>query len=242
MEKDIKIQEIITSIIGNWWFVAIFAVVFGIGSILYSTYMVTEQFTSYGSLYVNNKAQEIVSAEGANNTANLVDLTTADLLVETYKLILSSNNFFETVKENIDSPYTAEQLKRLVRYESIEETNIIEVYAIGATPDEAKMLCDAVLKYANYAIMNIVEVGSVKTIDSATLPKGHSYPNTTKNTMFGMIIGIFLACTIIFMRYYFDVKIKTVEDVTSKCDLVVLGVIPNMVEENSSKSGGDSRE
>lgn len=242
MEKDIKIQEIITAIVSKWWLVTIFAVFFGIGAILYSTYMVTEQFTSYGSLYVNNKAQEIVSAEGANNTANLVDLTTADLLVETYKLILSSNNFFETVKDNIDSPYTAEQLKRLVRYESVEETNIIEVFAIGATPEEAQKLCNAVLKYANYAIMNIVEVGSVKTIDSATLPKGHSYPNTTKNTMFGMIIGIFLACAIIFMRYYFDVKIKTVDDIASKCDLVVLGVIPNMSEDNTSKNGGNSRE
>lgn len=242
MEKEIKIQDLISIVLRKWWMVGIFTVIFGVLFFVYSNFFVTEQFTSYGSLYVNNKAQKVISSTTVDNTANLVDLTTADLLVETYKKILSSNNFFNTIKENINSPYTAEQLKKFVKYESIEETNVIEIYTIGYSPKKAQELCDAVLKYANYAIMDIVEVGSVKTIDSATLPESRSYPSVTRNTMLGMILGFMLACGIIFMMYYFDVKIKSVEDITSRCDLVVLGVIPNISEENSSKNGGGSRE
>lgn len=242
MEKEIKIQDLISIVLRKWWMVGIFTFVFGVLFFVFSNFFVNEQFTSYGSLYVNNKAQEVViSSTIENNTANLYDLTTADLLVETYKKILSSNNFFETIKKNIDTDYSAKQLKKLVRYESIEETNVIEVYAIGGTPESACALCGAVLKYANHAIMDIVEVGSVKIIDSATLPESRSYPSVTKNTMLGMILGFVLACAIIFMMYYFDVKIKTVDDITSRCDLVVLGVIPNMYEDNTLEIRGGSR-
>lgn len=238
MEKEIKIQDLIAIVLRKWWIVGIFTIVFGMLFFVYSKFFVAEQFTSYGSLYVNNKAQGIIATQDVNNTANLYDLTTADLLVETYKKILSSNKFFDTIKKNIDSPFTAEQLKAFVSYESIEETNVIEVYTVGFSPEQAQKLCETVLKYANHAIMDIVEVGSVKTIDSATLPKSHTYPNVTKNTMLGMILGFMLACGIIFMMYYFDVKIKTAEDITSRSDLVVLGVIPNIDESLDLKNGG----
>ena len=161
--------------------------------------MVPEQFTSYGSVYVSNKAPQVITSYTDNNTANLYDLTTSNMLVDTYKAILSTNNFFENVKKNVDIPYNVDTLKTMVRYDSIEETGIIQVYATAFSPEEAQKLCAAVLEYANYTIMDIVEAGSVKTNDDATLPKGHSYPNVTRNTLLGMILGGFLACAIILL-------------------------------------------
>jgi len=95
------------------------------------------------------------------------------------------------------------------------------------------------LEYANYQIMTIMEVGSVRTIDSASMPESHSYPNITTNTLLGMILGGLLALLIIFLINYFDVRIKGVEDIENKYDLVVLGTIPNMFINNTSNGGGD---
>lgn len=197
-------------------------------------------FTSNGTVYVDNKAQEIISSETENNTANLYDLTTAEMLVDTYIEVLSSNGFFELIKENIDIAYEASDLRKLVQYSRVEETGVIHISATARTPEEANLICSAVLKYANYQIMNIMEVGSVRIIDKASMPTNHSYPNITGNTLLGMILGALIAFIIIFLINYFDVRIKDIEDIESKYGLVVLGTIPNMFVINPSNGGGDN--
>ena len=238
MDKEINIQDLIGIVLRKWWLVVIMVVVFGASFFTYSKFVVPEQFTSYGSVYVSNKAPQVIAPYTVDNTANLYDLTTSNMLVDTYKAILSTNNFFEIVRKNTDIPYNVNTLKTMVRYDSIDETGIIQVYATAFSPKEAQKLCSAVLEYANHVIMDIVEAGSVKTIDDATLPKGHSYPNVTKNTLLGILLGGFLACAIILLIYYFDVKINSVEEVESRTGIVVLGAIPNIDMARNSRNGG----
>lgn len=232
MEKEINLQDIFALVWKKWWLVAISVVLCGVIFFVYSAYFIPEQFTSNGSLYVNSKAQETVSGE-VNNTANLYELTTADLLVTTYKEILTSTKFFKLIEQKTDLPYPAEQLRKMVSYNSIEETCVINVSAVGMSPEEANELCTAVLDYANYAIMDIVEVGSVKTIDEASMPVSHSSPNNTLNTLIGMILGAVIACVIIFAIDYFDIRIKSAADIEEKFDLVIFGIIPNIESKNA---------
>lgn len=239
MEKEINIQNIISEALKKWWLILISVIVCGAIFFTYSKYFIPEQFTSKGMVYVDNKAQEIISSETVNNTANLYDLTTAEMLVDTYIEILSSNGFFELIKNNIDTVYEAKQMKSMVNYSRVEETGVIHISVTALSPEEANKICSAVLEYANYQIMTIMEVGSVRTIDSASMPESHSYPNITTNTLLGMILGGLLALLIIFLINYFDVRIKGVEDIENKYDLVVLGTIPNMFINNTSNGGGD---
>ncbi len=239
MEKEINIQDIISEALKRWWIIAISVILCGAIFFTYSSFFVDELFTSAGSFYTDNKAQEVITSETVNNTANLYDLTTAEMLVDTYIEILSSNKFFELIKNNIDTPYTAKQLKGMVKYSRVEETGVIYVNATSFSPEEANELCNAVLKYANYQIMTVMEVGSVRIIDDASMPEYRSYPNVTSNTLLGMILGALIAFIIIFLINYFDVRIKGIEDIESKYDLVVLGTIPNMFINNPSNGGGD---
>lgn len=240
MEKEFNLQEYFMTLLDKWWLIGILTVVFGVSSFLYSNNMLTERFTSYGSVYVNNKATQIVEQYTENNTANLYDLTTAEKLVETYTTILSSNTFFDLLRENTGIKIPSKALKSLVRYESIEETGIINIYAEGFSPEDAQFLCNAVQENANEVIMDIVEVGSVKTVDKATLPEGHSYPNTTNNTLLGAMFGFVLACGIIFLICYFDIKIKDPDVVEKKYGITVLGTIPEIgvFSDNKQKQGG----
>lgn len=238
MEREINLQDIFSLILKKWWLVGICTILFGVIFFLYSTYLIPEQFTSSGSLYVNSKAQEVVSGE-VNNTASLYELTTADMLVTTYKEILNSNNFFKIVEEKTNLPYPAEVLRKMVSFNSVEETCVITVSAVGRSPEEANEICNAVLENANYAIMNIVEVGSVKTIDEASMPQSHSSPNNTMNTLIGMVLGAVIACAIIFAMDYFDIRIKSAADIEDKFDLVMLGVIPAI--EIESTEGGEQK-
>lgn len=241
LEKEITIQKLVQEVLKRWWLVAVCIILCGAIFFTYTNYFVDELYTSHASIYVDNKATEVIEVEGVeNNTANLYDLTTAEMLVDTYIEILTSQGFFETIqKYNPDLPFTAAAMRSMVSYSRVEETGVIHIYVTAPTPEFANEICDSILKYANVQIMNIMEVGSVKTIDRATMPMGPSYPNVPKMTLFGMIIGMLISFGIIFMINYFDVHIKTVEDIESKYDLIVLGTIPNMFTNGSSAGGVD---
>lgn len=240
MEKEITIQKLLREVLKRWWLVAICVILCGAIFFTYSSYFVDERFTSHGSVYADNKATEVITPDGAgNNTANLYDLTTAEMLVDTYIEILSSQGFFELIEGKIDTQYTAAQMRSMITYERVEETGVIHINVTAPTPEDAYLVCDSVLTYANTQIMNIMEVGSVKPIDRATMPTSRSYPDVTKTTLLGMIIGMLLSFLIIFLINYFDVHIKTVEDIQNKYDLVVLGTIPNMLVNNSVNGGGE---
>ena len=63
--------------------------------------------------------------------------------------------------------------------------------------------------------------------------------SNSKNALLGALFGLLLSFGIIFVINYFDVHIKTVEDIEDKYDLVVLGTIPNMFTNNISSGGAE---
>ncbi len=234
MEREFTIQDLIQEVLKRWWLVATCAILLGALFFTYSNFFVADQFTSTGSVYVDNKATKIISSsEIENNTANLYDLTTAEMLVDSYIEILSSNSFFELIEKRTGLSIHPAQ----VQYERVEETGVIYIFVTAFTPEDAQKCCQAVLENANLHIMNIMEVGSVKPIDDATMPLTRSYPNVTRTTLLGILLGIVLSLAIIFVINYFDVNIKTVEDIEKRYDLSVLGTIPNMFVTNSSNGG-----
>ena len=238
LEKEITIQKLIQEALKRWWLIGICTVLCGAVFFTYSNFFIDEMYTSNAKIYTDNKATEVIDTGSIdNNTANLYDLTTAEMLVDTYIEILNSNGFFETIEKNTDIPYSAKIMKSMVSYSRVEETGVIKIYVTAPTPKDAHDICDAILKYANLQIKDIMEVGSVKVIDNATMPIAPSSPNVVKNTLLGMILGMLLSFGIIFLINYFDVHIKTVEDIENKYDLVVLGTIPNMFTDNSSAGG-----
>ena len=236
MEKEITIQKLLQGIFKRWWLVVICTILCGAIFFTYSSMFIPERFTSVGSVYADNKA-DVILGETENNTANLYDLTTAEMLVDTYIELFTSYGFYELIQEKEDFDYSAKQLHAMAKFSRVEETGVIYVNVSAPTPEEANLICSAILKYANTHIKNIMEVGSVKIIDKASLPESRSYPSVTKNTLLGIIFGMLLSFGIIFMINYFDVYVRTAEDVESKYDLVVLGTIPTMFDSKSSNGG-----
>ena len=236
LEKEITIQKLFQEILKRWWLVAVCVVLCGAIFFTYSSLFIQERFTSVGSVYVNNKADVIVG-ETENNTANLYDLTTAEMLVDTYIELFSSYGFYELIQEKAELNYHPKALRAMTTFSRVEETGVIYVSVTAPNPKDAQLICAAVLKYANMHIKDIMEVGSVKVIDKASLPDSRSYPSVTKNTLLGIILGMLISFGIIFLMNYFDVHVRTVEDIENKYDLVVLGTIPNMFDSKSSNGG-----
>lgn len=69
--------------------------------------------------------------------------------------------------------------------------------------------------------------GTAQIIKAARVPTAPFSPNVTQNTLVGVVGGLLLGLALAFLIEYFDHRVRTVDDVRSLTDRVVLAAIPH---------------
>ena len=90
-------------------------------------------------------------------------------------------------------------------------------------------------KYQEARINEAMELGDIRVIDEARIPKDPIKPNKKLNLAIGGILGLMLGVMLTFFLEYMDNTIKTTEDVERILDLPILGVIPKDTPEKKKK-------
>jgi capsular exopolysaccharide synthesis family protein len=79
-----------------------------------------------------------------------------------------------------------------------------------------------------------ISLSNVSVIDEADPPVSPSSPVLANNLLIGLVIGVFLAGVLVFLRHQFDDAIRVPEDIADKLGLPLLGVVPRVVNEEPS--------
>ena len=90
-------------------------------------------------------------------------------------------------------------------------------------------------KYQEARINEAMELGDIRVIDEARIPKDPIKPNKELNLAIGGILGLMLGVMLTFFLEYMDNTIKTTEDVERTLNLPILGVIPKDTPEKKKK-------
>jgi len=75
----------------------------------------------------------------------------------------------------------------------------------------------------------------------ANLPTYKSYPDNTRNALMFAMIGAFLVCAVVIIRYLLDDTIKTREDVEKYLGMSCLALIPLDEAVNKDEPAGKKR-
>ena len=86
-------------------------------------------------------------------------------------------------------------------------------------------------------IAGFVEGSSAKIVDYASVAKKPYTPSYKKNITLGFLMGALLACIVLTLRYLFDMRIKTEEDLKQYFNAPVLGVIPSFEQKRKNGYG-----
>lgn len=230
MNESLTIQQIFRVLLKKWWIILISVIVCGSVAFAYSTYVVAPQYTSIGTLIVNNKQSKETTA------ININDINASQKLVNTYAIILKSNAFVNRVKEKINLDYTVSQIQSMVTYSSVNNTEVLAVSVVSENPEHSAVISETVLDLATEEIGKYAEVGSVKILDHANLPVSPSSPNIPLNTLIGILLGAILSVLMIFVTEMMDTRIKSADDLGDRYTLPVLGVIPSAEHKEENKN------
>ena len=232
-EKDeivISLSDVWNIIKKNAAFIIVVTLICAIGSFFITRYFIPKSYTSSIQLYVDTSNDD----ENKNNLNILSEQTYAQNLVATYIKMLNTNTFYTELSEHINNKYTAKQLSKMVSFSSDEKTEIFDAKVTTSSPNDSKLIAEAITRLKSKATLKIV--------DYAQLPTTPSSPNEIKNVIIAMIGGLVISVGISLLRAFLDKKMRYNEEMTMIGDIPILAAIPKFDAVNKSNKKKDKRE
>lgn len=170
---------------------------------------------------------------GSSETITQNDITINKNLVNTYAEIVKSRRVLDQVINELSLDLSYSELNNSITVEPINNTEIIRIIVRSNNSKEAMDIANSASYFFSKEVKEIYNMNNVSILDSAIEAKDPYNINVPKQLCMYLIIGIILSFCIIFIIFYFDRTIKSVEQLEQKFKLPILG----SVQEFNSKRG-----
>ena len=160
----IDVQQILKALWRKAWLIIVCGILTAMIGFFYSTFAITPSYSSSVKLYVNNNSFSL-----GNNTFSISasQISAAQSLVKTYGEILDSRTTLQRVIEKAGVDYTWENISGMIKYESANETEIMNVSVVSNDPYEASKIANAIAEVLPERISEIIDGASMEVVDSA---------------------------------------------------------------------------
>lgn len=170
---------------------------------------------------------------GSSETITQNDITINKNLVNTYAEIVKSRRVLEQVTNELSLDLSYTELNNLITVQPVSNTEIIKIIVNSEDSLEAMNIANSTAYYFSKEVKELYNMNNVNILDSAIEANEPYNINIPKQLCIYLIVGIITACGIIFIIFYFDRTIKSVEQVEQIIKLPILGSI----EDFDSKRG-----
>ena len=176
---------------------------------------------------VYKSSSTIVIASNDTNSANMqADITVNQKLVGTYKEIVTSRSVVEQVIKDLDLKYSYEELSSNILVEAVQNTEVLKISVLDKNAELAPKITSMLSEVFKEEVMEINNLKNVKVLDSASTPTGADNVNFVKDEIIYFGLGMIASFMLVFIMFYFDKNIRSVEQVESRLGLPILGIIP----------------
>ncbi len=159
----------------------------------------------------------------ASQTITQSDITLNKNLVDTYAEIVKSRRVLEQVIAELDLEETYEELSNKISVSAVNNTEIIKITVADRNPIEAKNVANVTANFFSKEVVKLYNMNNVNVLDEANEANEPYNINIPKQVIIYFFIGIIIALSILFIIFYFDRTIKSVEQVEQKIKLPILG-------------------
>lgn len=159
----------------------------------------------------------------ASQTITQSDITLNKNLVDTYAEIVKSRRVLEQVIAELDLEETYEELSNKISVSAVNNTEIIKITVADSNPIEAKNVANVTANFFSKEVVKLYNMNNVNVLDEANEANEPYNINIPKQVIIYFFIGIIIALSILFIIFYFDRTIKSVEQVEQKIKLPILG-------------------
>lgn len=219
--EEIDLGELFSYFVQRIYIIIIAVLVCLICGITYTVFLKEPLYKSDVNVIVVSKEKETSSALQSEISAN-------QKLAATYRELVESRRILKEVIKNLELKYSVRELQEMITVENVNETEIIRITVNSKSAMEAKMIANETAEIFEKEIVDIYNLENVSIIDKAELASSPYNVNLIKDSVIYFALGLVLSCGIIFVIYYFDNTIKSVEQIEKHLGIPVIGTVPSV--------------
>lgn len=219
--EEINIKDVLNYFKSKVSVIILITLIVAIAGCLYALLIQTPMYKSSTTLVLTR-----VDSNESTTTITQNDINLNKNLVSTYREIVKSRRIINQVISNLNLETNYELLSERISVESVQDTELIKITVNNETPKDAKRIADETASVFSKEIQELYQIKNINVVDEAELTTAPYNINVPKQMIIYLLIGLVLGFGIIFIMYYFDTTLKTVEEVETKIGLPVLGQIP----------------
>ena len=183
---------------------------------------ITPLYQSTTKMYVLSKQDEAASSM----LTSLTDLQLGSQVLIDYEAMMLCDEVMTRVIDDLDLDMKKEELRATIATANPANTRSLEITVTNPDPYIAKEIADTVAEESAEYCSEIMDITHPRVYQKAEAAEQKSSPNTKKNVAIAFILGAFIVCAVVIVRYLLDDTIKSSEDVEKYLGLNTLGLIP----------------
>lgn len=218
--EEINLKELFKYFLGKWLIIVITVISIVLVGSIYSNFIKKPMYKS------TTKIVLVRTNDSDSNSITQNDVTLNQKLVSTYREIVKSTRVLNKVIRNLELDMSYSELYNNTVVESVSDTEIIKISVINKEAEEAKSIANEIANVFTSEITNIYQIQNISILEKAEMTKKPYNINIAKEEIIYLLAGLVVSLGIVFVMFYFDTTIKTVEEVEEKFELPILGQIP----------------
>lgn len=174
-------------------------------------------YTATAKLYIVNPT---------STGLNIYDLQLGSALTMDYQEVFRTWEVHEMVREELDLPYSYEELQSMLTVANPEDTRILYITVQNTNAQLAADIANAYAKAAKTFIMNTMKTEQPSDFSIALVPGTGYKTSRTQSIIMGFLLGSVLAVGILTLIFVLDNSPKTPEDINKYAGIPTLAILP----------------
>ena len=191
----------------------------GILGCIYTLFIQKPMYNSYTTVILSGNSSSSITQ---------TDVTLNKNLISTYAEIVKSGRVLNQVIKELNLDISYELLSSEISVTSLNNTEIIKITVNNESPDMAMKIANSTASVFTKEISSLYKMDNVSILDYATINESPYNINILKQLIIYILAGLVISLGTVFMIFYFDRTIKSVEQIEQKIKLPVLGSVQDI--------------
>ena len=233
-EDEIDLTQVFANLKKHWLLLVMAVIIGGVLTWAGSRFLITPQYESTATMFILTKETTLTS---------LADLQIGSQLTNDYKVVVTSRTVLQKTLEDLHlgDIYTYKDLKTKLVVNNPQNTRILEITALDASPERARDIANTVAKNSADYIADTMEITPPKIIETGEAADQKTTPKNGKNALIGAVIALCLAIAYVVIVTILNDSVTTVDDVEKYLGLTVLASLPDRNIDKNGRTGNKKK-
>ncbi len=219
--EEVKINEFIKYYKNSIGYIIIVMLVCLIAGLIYSMYFKVPMYSSTSTI--------VIATEDGLDGQTSTDITLNQKLVDTYKEIIKSRTVIEDTIENLELSTNYETLHEYISVSSVTNTEVINITVSHENAKVAQDIVTEITKIFSNEVEDLYKIENIKILDKASTASEPYNINLLKDSAIYLGIGFIIMSLLVFIKFYLDNSIKTLEQIENITGFGILGSVPSLI-------------